>query len=117
MSKSCCRNRKEVKMYVNVRRYEGAGKIDEVTQLVEKDFLPLIRKVPGFLAYYAVDARYGVAVTISIFEDQVGAIEADRLAENWVSENLTSTFPNSPEVTSGDVVVYDFIDSGNDHSC
>jgi hypothetical protein len=116
MSKSRRSIRKEAEMYANVRRYEGAGKIDEIVQLVEKDFLPLIRKVPGFLAYYAVDARYGVAVTISVFEDQAGAIEGARLAENWVNENLTSTFPNPPEVTSGDVVAYDFIDSGNDHS-
>lgn len=94
-------------MYAVIRRYEGAGKIDEVVRLVEEGFLPIMRKVPGFLSYYAVDARYGVAVTISIFKDQAGAVEAEKLAQNWVIENLASTFPNFPEVTSGQVVVHE----------
>ena len=93
-------------MYASVRRYEGAGNIDEVVRLVQQGFVPLISKVPGFLAYYAVDARYGVAITISIFEDEAGALEADRLAEEWVRKNLSAALPDSPEVTSGEVVVY-----------
>jgi len=101
-------------MHANIRRYGGAGNIHEVAQLVVEDFLPIIQQVPGFLAYYAVDARYGVAVTISIFADEAGSVEADRLAENWVEENLTSTFPNAAKATSGKVVVYESTEFGKD---
>ena len=100
-------------MYASIRRYEGAGNIDVVVRVVKEGFLPIIRKLPGFVAYYAVDARYGAAITISIFEDEAGAVQADRLAETWVEENLTSIFPLSPEVTSGEVVVYESTESGN----
>jgi hypothetical protein len=93
-------------MYASIRRYEGAGRIDKVVGLVEEGFLPLISKVPGFLAYYAVDARYGIAVTISIFATRAGAKEADRMAETWAQDNLGSVFPNQPEITTGEVVVY-----------
>jgi hypothetical protein len=99
-------------MYANIRRYEGAGNIHEVAQLVEEEFLPIIKQIPGFFAYYAVDARYGIAITISIFGDEAGAIEANTLANNWVKENLTSTFPNAAETTCGKVVVYESTDFG-----
>lgn len=93
-------------MYASIRRYEGAGKVDEITRLVKEDLLPILKKVPGFIAYYAVDARYGVAVTITIFKDRGAAVQANKLAEKWVEENLASTFIKSPEVMSGQVVVY-----------
>lgn len=93
-------------MYASIRRYEGSGRIDEISQLVKEDLLPILRKIPGFVAYYAVDARYGVAVTITIFEDRGAAVKANKLAEKWVEENLSSAFIKSPEVISGDVVVY-----------
>lgn len=103
---------KEAKMYASIRRYEGAGNIEEVVRAVKEGFLPILRNVPGFVAYYALDIRYGVAITISIYEDEVGAVEAERLAEKWVRESLASTFPNPVEVTSGEVVVYDFAKPG-----
>ena len=99
-------------MYASIRRYEGAGNINEVVRAVKEDFLPILRNVPGFVAYYAVDIRYGVAITISIYDDEVGAVEADRLAEKWVRESLVSTFPHAAEVMSGEVVVYDFAKPG-----
>ena len=94
-------------MYASIRRYEGAGRIDQVIELVDQGFLPIIRQVPGFVAYYAMDVRYGAAVTVSIFENRAGAVEADRLADRWVKENLSSVFPKSFEVTSGEIVVYE----------
>ena len=94
-------------MYASIRRYEGSGKVDEIARLVKEDLLPIIRKVPGFVAYYGIDARYGVAVTISIFEDRGAAVEAHKLAEKWVEENLASNFIKSPEVMSGEVVVFE----------
>jgi hypothetical protein len=41
----------------------------------------------------------------SVFEDQQGAEESNRRAEEWVSENLSDLLP-SPNFAAGDVVVY-----------
>ena len=46
-------------MYVTVRRYEGVTDPAEAGRQVKEGFLEIIGKVPGFVAYYWVDA--GVA--------------------------------------------------------
>ena len=43
-------------MYVAVRRYEGATDPQRVGQVVDEFFVPIISELPGFVAYYAVDA-------------------------------------------------------------
>jgi hypothetical protein len=47
-------------MYVAVRRYEGVNDSQKVGQLVEEDYVPIISEMPGFVAYYCVDAGDGV---------------------------------------------------------
>jgi hypothetical protein len=39
-------------MYATVRRYEGVTNPSEVARLVNEGFLPIIRKIPGFVDYY-----------------------------------------------------------------
>jgi hypothetical protein len=91
-------------MYASVRRYElAAGAVDEVMRRVEEDFVQIIGQVPGFLAYYILDAWVGVVVSISIFTDQAGAEESNRMAADYVKENLASLLPNPPEIIAGEV--------------
>ena len=42
-------------MYVAVRRYEGVTD-PKSGQLVDEGFVPVISEIPGFVAYYFVDA-------------------------------------------------------------
>ncbi len=55
-------------MYVAVRRYEGVTDPQKVAQLVDEGFVPIISEMPGFVAYYCVDAGDGVMVSTSVFE-------------------------------------------------
>ena len=59
--------------YVSVRRYEGVTDSREAGRRVADGFVPLIRAVPGFVAYYWIDAGGGVMISASIFENQDGA--------------------------------------------
>ena len=93
-------------MYASVRRYNVEGSVDELMRRVDEGFVPIISKAREFLAYYCVDAGNGVAASISIFEDQAGAEESNRLAADWVRENLSSLLPNPPEITAGIVPVH-----------
>jgi hypothetical protein len=43
-------------MYVTVRRYEGVSDPSEAARLVAEGFIPIISEMPGFVAYYWVDA-------------------------------------------------------------
>ena len=55
-------------MYVAVRRYEGVSDSRKVAQLVEEDYVPIISEMPGFVAFYWVEAGEGVMVSTSLFE-------------------------------------------------
>ncbi|MDQ4144098.1 MAG: hypothetical protein M3198_10225 [Actinomycetota bacterium] len=93
-------------MYATVRRYEGVTDPGEAGRRVEEGFVPIISAVPGFLAYYWVDAGNGVMVSTSVFESREGAEESNRKAADWVKENLASLLPNPPEITAGEVVAH-----------
>jgi hypothetical protein len=93
-------------MYATVRRYEGVSNPTEAAQRVNEGFVPLISQIPGFVAYYWVDAGSGVMISTSVFQDQASAEESNRRAADYVRQNLVSVLPNPPQVTAGEVVAY-----------
>ena len=93
-------------MYATVRRYEGVTNPSEAARRVNEGFVPLISQIPGFVAYYWVDAGGGVMISTSVFQDQAGAEESNRRAADWVRQNLASLLPNPPQITAGEVVAH-----------
>ena len=94
-------------MYATVRRYEGVTNPREAGRRVDESFVPLISQLPGFVAYYWVDAGGGVMISTSVFQDQASAQESNRKAADWVRQNnLASLYPNPPQITAGEVVAY-----------
>jgi hypothetical protein len=93
-------------MYVTVRRYEGVTDPSEARRRVNEGFLPLISEIPGFVAYYWVNAGGGVMVSTSVFQDQSGAEQSNRTAADYVRQNLAPLLPNAPQITAGEVVTY-----------
>lgn len=91
-------------MYAVIRRYEGVTDPAEAGRLVDEGFVTLLRRVPGFVAYYWVDAGDAVMVSTSVFEDRAGADESVRRAADFVRDNLAALLPNPPQVTAGQVV-------------
>jgi len=93
-------------MYVAVRRYEGVTDSQKVAQLLEEDFVPVISEMPGFIAYYCVDAGDGVMVSTSVFEHKDAEEQSTFRAGKFVAEDLGRLAPNPPQVTAGEVVAY-----------
>ena len=91
-------------MYAVIRRYEGVQSVDDVVQRANAGLMPLISQVPGYVAYWALDAGGGVVASVSVFEDRAGVEEATQRAASWVKENVASLMPNPPQVTMGEVV-------------
>ena len=71
-------------MYAAVRRYEGIANDAEAGRLVGETFVPLLQHVPGFIAYYWIDAGDGVMASMSLFENQEGADKSVELAHAWI---------------------------------
>ena len=92
-------------MYATVRRYEGVTEPAEAARVVKQTFLPLVSDIPGFIAYYWVDAGGGVTLSTTVFRDKAGAEESNRRAASVVREKLASLLPNPPQITQGEVLV------------
>ena len=93
-------------MYVAVRRYDGVSDSQEVARLVEEVYVPIISEMPGFVAYYCVDAGDGEMITTSVFEHKDAEEQSTFRAGQFVAEHLTALAPNPPQVTAGEVVSY-----------
>jgi hypothetical protein len=93
-------------MYVAVRRYEGVTDPQKAGQLVDEGFVPLISEIPGFVAYYWVDAGEGVMVSTSVFEHKDAEEQTNYVAGEFVREHLAPLLPNPPQITTGEVVAY-----------
>ena len=94
-------------MYASIRRYKTAqGKAAELAQRVNQGFLPIISNVEGFVAYYVVDGGNDVVASISIFQDPVAAEESNRVAAEWVKDNIASLVSGTPEIVAGAVIVH-----------
>jgi hypothetical protein len=90
-------------MYATVRRYEGVSDPSEVKRLVNEGFIPIISEMPGFVAYYLVDAGDGVIVSTSVFEHKDAEEQSTFRAGEFVAEHLAPLLPNPPQVTAGEV--------------
>ena len=94
-------------MWAAVRRYEGITDPAEAGRLVGESFIPQLEHIPGFVAYYWIDAGDGVMASLSVFDDKGGADHSVELAHVWVQENAAELIPNPPQVTEGHVVASD----------
>ncbi len=95
-------------MHVTIRLYRmDPDWVDMLLRRVTEEFVPTIRDAPGFLAYYVLDVGDGRVASVSVFESQAGAEESNRMAADWVRQELTPMLPNPPEVIAGQVGAYE----------
>jgi hypothetical protein len=93
-------------MYAAVRRYEGVTDPQKVAQVAQEGFVPIISEMPGFVAWYLVDAGEGVMVTTSVFEHKDAEEQSTFRAGEFIAENLAPLMPNPPQITAGEVEAY-----------
>jgi hypothetical protein len=89
-------------MFAAIRTY-GVTDIDDLSGLVKNGFLPIVESVPGFVAYYVVEAGDGVASSITICEDKSGVDESTSREAEWVQEYALDFIESGPAVVTGHV--------------
>lgn len=93
-------------MYVSVRRYKmGAGSLDSLTHRIDEEFAPAVAQQPGFVAYFLMDTGDETLESISIFREKSSADVSEKLAAEYVSENLAEFEPTRTDATTGEVLV------------
>jgi hypothetical protein len=93
-------------MYIAVRRYEGVKDPQKVRQVVKEGFVPILSEMPGFVAFYWVDAGDGVVQSTSVFEHKDAEEQSTIRAREFLEEHLAPLMPNPPQITAGEVGIY-----------
>lgn len=94
-------------MHAVIRRYRvRLGTVGQAAGYAEKSLLPQMNRIPGFVAYYLLDAGDGVLASISVCETKDGADVSAGLAADWFRSDWPSFRLIPPEVTDGAVLVH-----------
>ena len=81
-------------MHLTIRRYRKIeGDKQQIIELVNREFVPLISKIDGFNDFYAVFSDDGTLTSVSVFRDARGAEESRR----WRIEEILGVRPGSLE--------------------
>ena len=90
--------------YIAIRKYHiipGTG--EEFLHRVQAGFVPIISRIPGFIAYDALQVGNDQIISISVFDTPLGVIESTPRALQWVQENIVGLIQGMPEVMVGQV--------------
>lgn len=94
-------------MHLTVRKYRKVeGDKNQPIELVNREFLPVLAKIDGFVDFYGTITEDGSILSVSVFEDAKGAEESVRAAASWVQQALAKELPEKPEVTTGEVFAH-----------
>src|SRR3954454_14251575 len=98
-------------MYLTVRKYRRVeGDRKQLVEIVNREFVPMISRIDGFVDYYSIFTDDGSLLSVSVYQDAKGAEESVRSAAKWVEQNMSKQLPEKPEVISGEVTAHRHVD-------
>jgi hypothetical protein len=92
-------------MYLAIRRFEGVeGRLNDLIPDGRRLASHLSRE-DGFVAYALLEAGRAAVISVCVFEDEAGLMEAGRLIETWREEHGLVAPDGTPESGAGEVIV------------
>ncbi|HEV7134975.1 MAG TPA: hypothetical protein VGN27_14705 [Gaiellaceae bacterium] len=91
-------------MYATVRVYTAGHELVDALARNESAVRTLLGEIDGFRAYYLVRTPDG-AISVSVYDTELGAESSTRAAAAWIAENLPELTGSTPQVSSGEVVI------------
>jgi hypothetical protein len=93
-------------MHMSIRTYRvGTGSIDGLMHRVDRDFAQAMAQEPGFIAYQVVQTGERTVASITIFREPEQAEASNKLAAQWVAEELQDFKVESMGRLGGEVMV------------
>lgn len=91
-------------MYLSIRKFSNVKSPDAVIKSVETNLVPVIKDLPGFVAYYATKFEDGDLGAVSIFDSKAKSDSANERATGWIKQNLADKLPGQPAILRGEVL-------------
>lgn len=93
-------------MYASVRVYRARPEnVAELNRRVNDEFVPLVSKLPGYVAYFGIDQGDGSWASVSIFQSEEAANASNKTAADWVQRRVKPMIVSGPDTTTGNVAV------------
>ena len=92
-------------MYAVIQSYSfDPTSADEIHRQIQHGVVPLLRRVPGFAAYYWLNGGDGNGASFSVWEDAAAAEHSVQLAADYLREHLATV--GASEVIPGEVAIH-----------
>jgi hypothetical protein len=78
-------------MQAALYRYQIDDRVNEAIRLGHNEFVPMIEKLPGFVAHYAIELGKDDGLLLAIFDDDASIQQFVKLAEDWVQKRVVPT--------------------------
>jgi hypothetical protein len=91
-------------MFASIRTYEGVTDVAEVARGAKKNIFSLLEKSDGFISYMLVKTGHDSVVSISLFDTQDQATEANLAIREMVRGELSHLMPHPPKAVVGEVI-------------
>ncbi len=91
-------------MFATVRLYSGSPDLADALVERQDEVKRLISGIDGFKAYYLVRSAESTA-SVSVYENEAGAEESNRIAAAWIVENVPDLKVAAPQISAGEVVI------------
>ena len=92
-------------MYAAIQRYSPETSVTSDLAPTGRQIAAALQHIAGFVAYVLLDADDGQLLAISLFEDQAGLAQAQRLLRRQAADEPNSFSTKLPLVSSGEVIV------------
>jgi len=89
--------------YISVREYEVKDS-DGVARIAQKEFVPIVQKISGFIAWDLIAISKTKLITVSSFDNQAAANESAEKAKQWGAKALAGLVVSPPEISNGAVI-------------
>jgi len=93
-------------MHVAVRRYSADPIIfNTLKSRLEDDFVPKLKQIRGYVAYYAIKTGPETLCTVSVFETEDGERASTQLSGEFVAQNYSTIKTERLSVDEGACIV------------
>jgi hypothetical protein len=93
-------------MHCSLRLYRAdPAQLDDITHLVDTDFADRLSEEPGFIDYQVVACDDGRLFSLTMWQDEQGAMRSEELAADFVRDRLAGFDITRADTLIGDVRV------------
>jgi hypothetical protein len=91
-------------MYEVIRKFSKMRSVDEAARRAAEGLGPILQQSKGFVSYYVVRFGEESGGSITLFDGQQTAQDAQKKAMTWLKSNLSDFAEGEPEVWAGEVL-------------